>query len=765
MIILLLICCSGRESLYAFSSADSLKFALKHADPDEMPGIYNRLAESRLNEQKTIQAIQYSDTAYRLATLNNQDKQAAKALFIKGKAYSEINTTDSALHYLHRAHEMYHKLPDQPAAAEAITLIAEIHLSESRYRNAIEAYEQMYDMGQKENDSALIAESLTRIALSFDNWEKYDSAYIYYSRALKHILHTGDKSRESLVRNNLGTIYLSWGNYGNALEQYLASLRLCELLSDSTGCSKALNNIGIIYYDWGEKEKSLKYYTQSYRIDSLLGDHLGQSQTLNNIAIIYDESNHDDKALRVYEHSLKLAEQAGDNYQIAVTNSNIGGVYLEAEKYNKAELFYLKTLKHYQMANSTIGIAECYILLGDLYLEKEEYNEALQYYRKSLDIVLPLNLSTVIMNAYSSMDKVYRKQGKFDSAYKYMNAYHRINDSIFTVENSNQIALLTNAYEVEKKDAEMELQKTKLAEQETQIYRQKLFVSILAGAFFLTMLLIVLLARQYRLRLKAWKKLIEKHEELLLNRQELLIAKEKAEESDRLKSTFLVNLSHELRTPMNGIMGFTDLLRKGTATEEQQQTYLGYIAASGRQLLKVLNDIIDISAIETNQLKLSEEKCDLHRIFSDLYHFFQLEKKEMGKDHLTLRFINPEENPRIFIQCDKKRLAQVLHNLINNAIGFTSEGQVEFGYETKEENIVKMWVKDTGIGIERSKFDIIFERFRQVDDTTTRQHGGSGLGLAISKELILLMGGEIHVESDLGRGSTFTILLPCTPAK
>ena len=255
------------------------------------------------------------------------------------------------------------------------------------------------------------------------------------------------------------------------------------------------------------------------------------------------------------------------------------------------------------------------------------------------------------------------------------------------------------------------------------------------------------------------------HKEILKNRQELIIAKEKAEESGRLKSSFLVNLSHELRTPMNGIMGFTDLLQKGTASEEQRQVYLSYIASSSRQLLKVLNDIIDISSIETRQMELSSEACDLHKTCTELHEFFTRELNESEKDSIKLFYEPPEDGINIKFLSDRKRLSQIIFNLIENAIVFTEEGEVDFGYQLIDDKIIKIYVRDTGIGIERSKFEMIFDRFRQVDDTTTRPHGGSGLGLALCKELLGMMNGKIYLESEMGKGSTFYVEIPYIPAE
>ncbi|RLD79016.1 MAG: hypothetical protein DRJ15_10345, partial [Bacteroidetes bacterium] len=595
-----------------------------------------------------------------------------------------------------------------------------IYNQSGEYQSSIDSLLRNLEIGQKQNDSILMLNSIHELANIYDEREKYDSALIFYKRAIRLAEATGDKASLASMQNNLGTIYLAWGNYQRAFNLYLSSLNICGEIEDSTGISRSLNNIGIIYSDWGEKGISLKYYRRSLEVDSLLGDIEGQSKTLNNIATLFDEMGDKERALRYYFRALGLAALTEDHYMIAVASSNIGGYYLEIEDLEKAADYYFKTMEEYILDGSIIGQAETYILIGDLYQAQKEFSAALDYYTQGLEILVPRKLNWSIMNAYESMHQVYIEQGNYREALTYFSQFHDLKDSIFSIETSTQLALLTNAYEIQQKDQEMELQQVRMNEQKAKIRWQRSIMIILGVVILTIIIFALLLARQYRLRMKAWKQLLVQHKEILRNRQELIIAKEQAEESDRLKSTFLVNISHELRTPMNGIMGFTDLLQKGSVTPDKHQLYLSYIASSSRQLLKVLNDIIDISSIETKQLKLDIRSCSLHQIFKDLLEYFNKEKAESNKEKIELICKLPPEAGQHSCMGDAKRLSQVVFNLLNNALMFTKEGSIEFGYKIIDKKSILLYVKDTGIGIERSNFDLIFERFRQVDDSTTR---------------------------------------------
>ncbi|TRX24275.1 PAS domain S-box protein [Flavobacterium franklandianum] len=238
--------------------------------------------------------------------------------------------------------------------------------------------------------------------------------------------------------------------------------------------------------------------------------------------------------------------------------------------------------------------------------------------------------------------------------------------------------------------------------------------------------------------------------------QQLIKAKEKAEESDRLKLAFLANMSHEIRTPMNGILGFTELLKDENLSVEVQQEYIKIIEKSGKRMLNVINDIINISKVESGQIEVTASETNVNEQFDYLLTFF---KPETTHKNISLLLTKELSSKDTYIKTDREKLYAILTNLIKNAIKFTNDGSIEFGC-VKKGKFLEFFVKDSGIGISDSQKKIIFERFRQANDTTSRSHEGSGLGLAISKAYVEIQGGKIWVESKEGLGSTFHFTLP-----
>ncbi|HAN19456.1 MAG: hypothetical protein A2X13_02160 [Bacteroidetes bacterium GWC2_33_15] len=239
---------------------------------------------------------------------------------------------------------------------------------------------------------------------------------------------------------------------------------------------------------------------------------------------------------------------------------------------------------------------------------------------------------------------------------------------------------------------------------------------------------------------------------------ELIEAKEKAEESDRLKTAFLANISHEIRTPMNGILGFSDMLVRDSIDDTKRELFLDIIRKSGTQLLSIIDDIIDISKIETGQIRIEKGIFDLNEIMD---YTFTLYKPKLDSLNLDFELIQGSKKHSFFIESDKVRLQQIITNLLNNALKFTLDGGIQFGYSVKQdEDEVEFYVKDSGIGIAPEHQSIIFDRFRQVDEGSSRNYGGTGLGLSISKALVEKLGGEIWVESGLNKGSVFYFTIP-----
>ncbi len=246
---------------------------------------------------------------------------------------------------------------------------------------------------------------------------------------------------------------------------------------------------------------------------------------------------------------------------------------------------------------------------------------------------------------------------------------------------------------------------------------------------------------------------------------DLSVAVAKAEESDRLKTAFLQNVSHEIRTPMNSIMGFSELLAKNYNNKIKVDKFSEIIKLRCRDLLDIINDLLDIAKIESGQISFNYENCNLKIIFRDLEIFFKESQKYSGKKDIKFTTDIPEKDENISVVTDKVKLMQIYMNLISNAFKFTEKGEIKAGYYCESPEYIICYVQDTGVGIQSENHDAIFNRFTQLDPGVNHVVGGTGLGLSIVKGLVSLFGGKIWLKSELGKGSTFYFSIPVNNEK
>ena len=294
-----------------------------------------------------------------------------------------------------------------------------------------------------------------------------------------------------------------------------------------------------------------------------------------------------------------------------------------------------------------------------------------------------------------------------------------------------------------------------------------IFFNVIKGFVYviITSLLLYFLLKGYVEKKKMADNIIkQRNSELEEQNQALIKLKQKAEENDRLKTAFLQNMSHEIRTPMNAIMGFCDLLPEYFDDKEKLEYFTDIINQRCRDLIIIIDDVLDIAKIESGQLPLKYEECDPEALFKDLYEIFKSQQKRLGKDHIELDYkLECEKCQHRFIT-DAVKLRQILVNIIGNSLKFTDVGYVRFGCRQDSPDFLTFYIEDTGPGIPPDKQNIVFERFVQISPHPNRLYGGTGLGLSIVRGLVDLLGGKIELKSVPEVGTTFLIKIPYHPA-
>ncbi|PLX05419.1 MAG: hypothetical protein C0594_07435, partial [Marinilabiliales bacterium] len=652
---------------------------------------------------------------------------------------------------------------------------------------AIQYAEEFLNESLKGDDNQSTIDSYFLLAKIFFNLGNAEMAIENAKLGLYTANIADDDDNKILALNLLANIYGSIGKYHKALKQLFKSVDLSQELGKDKMYARSLNNIGIVYGNLENNERALEYFNKSLTIFHLNSDKQGLAMVLNNVGNVYTGVEDYDEAQYYFKQALHYAKQVGDKVRIAESYHNLGRVYTWNHQYSEAEKCFQKSLEIKREQNNLSDIILAYLAFADLYIEMGNKDLAIAYLEQSHKIAEKEGLVRELRDVYRLYSGFYEKNKEYNKALSYYKLYQSFRDSVFNHENSKMIADLQISHEISQREKENELLRSNVKLQKLKLEKlQNLRNSaiVIIALFFIVILILI---NRWMIKKKASRKVNEVNDELkqlnenlekLVDQRtkelkeevafrkdaeyKLLIAVEKAEEANRLKDAFLANMSHEIRTPMNGILGFIDLLKEQNLDKETQQEYLQLISNSGNHLLSIINDIIDISKIEADQLKINQEYFSLNELLTEIYNLFASEVKVLNKA-ITIKKEFALSDNESYIQSDTVRIRQVMSNLINNALKFTNNGEISFGYKIKDQNI-EFFVKDTGVGIDLAKQEIIFDRFRQADNSTTREYGGTGLGLSISKGIVDLMGGNLWLNSKPGKGSVFFFSIPYVKA-
>ncbi len=574
------------------------------------------------------------------------------------------------------------------------------------------------------NNKPQIANGLYQKAIIFDNQGKFDkSAEIYYS-ILKIYNELEEPYSIATIQNALGDLFKKNKKLKGAMDNYNAALKTFTALNAKGDMASAYYNIGGVHMMKKEYDKALNYYNEALSLDREINSLWGMAYDYEAIGEVYSLQEYHGDALAVHSRALEIREQLQQKMELAESHTHVGTDYLKLKNYQKA-LFHLE---------------------------------------KAVVLAESIGAKSSAQFAYQKLSEVYKAMGDYKKALALKEKYISVKDSLYNETKSKQIQELQIRFDSEKKqDAIIALQKD--AEiTELKLKRQATIRNIIIGIALTTIILSFALFNRFKYKQRVQQEAEEKKRQIEEERQRTEIEKQRVEELqkiDKLKDEFLANTSHELRTPLNGIIGLSESLKDGVAGKLSPEAHenLDMISTSGKRLSHLVNDILDFSKLKNKDLLLSLRPVDLH---ASVDVVLKLSETLIAEKNLMFVNLIPETIP--LVEADENRVQQILHNLIGNAIKFTEKGHVHINAEEKN-GMLNISITDTGIGIAKDNLENIFKSFEQGDGSTEREYGGTGLGLSVSKQLIELHNGKLRVQSQVGKGSTFTFTLPISDAK
>ena len=541
-------------------------------------------------------------------------------------------------------------------------------------------------------------------------------------------------------------------DFDNAIEQLNSSLELSKSIDDKRFIALSSSILAKLYYIRHEFNKAITELNRAISIQREIDDKKGLAYSYVNFAKIFMAQENKTRADRYLNLAEELYKKLDDKEYLGIVSLNRAIIILSEEELAAEALPLLKQAKE-QLKDSEnmYEISRLYFYTARAHTYLRNYELAEENSTKALEIAKAQGFGGMIMSTYRLLSKIHEKTGKYQASLDYLQKSYERNDSIIAM-NKEVLAEQANAkYGVDALQSSLNQLSLQNAEQESKLKVNKLTTILSVALITILSLLTLSLYKNNNLRARANELLQKKNTELTQ-------AKENAEKASLAKAQFLSTITHELRTPLYAVTGLTHLLLEESPTENQKE-HLNSLKFSGEYLLSLINNILDLNKLEANKVEIMEASFNLKKRISDVLVALKNSADEKNtKIHFDYDDSIPEE-----LKGDPLKISQILINLIGNSIKFTEDGDIwiNVSKNSREGNnlLLDFEIKDNGEGITKEKQKAIFENFTQGSTQINRKFGGTGLGLSIVKNLLSLLGSEINLESDLGKGSTFTFQL------
>ncbi len=629
----------------------------------------------------------------------------------------------------------------------------------------LENVELQQALGNKRDLSGI----LNNIGVNYYMLGDYGKSLDYFEQSLLLREQFNDTINIVKTLNNLGVISQISGNYFRALEYFNRSLIYKLKIQDTLSTAKTLNNIGVIYKDLGYYDDSEKFLRQALDSYIVMQDKSGIAAAFNNLGQVFEARKIADSALVYYQKSLKLKREINDERGIGNSLNNLAMIYTEQGLFAKAEKYYLEAIGLRRNIGDNFGLASALNNLANLHLKQNNYTKAKGFFMQSNAIAKKENLHGVAQRNYEGLSKLYERSGKTAQALDYYKKYALSKDSVFNIELKQQVADLKVQYETEKSKRETEVLRRQLTQQEeiqelksaNALQERYQLIGIIILLFFGSV--IVMFYLHYRNSQKLKNQLQEHNKTLELRVEERT---RELQEANATKDRFFSIIAHDLKSPFNGLLGFSNMLHNefDELSLGQKKEYSAIIKEAATDIYMLLENLLEWASSQTGLLELEAETLDITRLITEVVQAGK--SMQVGKKIETR--IDIQSSNMAF--ADEDTLKTVLRNLYSNALKFTPTGgsvkiMVEDYEPEKGQNQLLIRFADNGVGIPKKIIKDLFTLRKKVSTTGTNLETGTGLGLILCREFVEKNGGQIWLESETDPeadkpGSIFSFTLP-----
>ena len=588
-------------------------------------------------------------------------------------------------------------------------------------------------------------------------WQRsYDTSLIMAIHAHNVAVETGDPSLIATSLYMIGNAYYLLGDFPNSMDHYLQSLELRKQLGDSSDIASSYNNIGAVYLHMDDEKKALDYFKKAGAMFRALGDDSQLFPILNNIGAVYMDHRIYDTAYQYFNQAYQVAEKESDKDNLSIALANLGETALSMGLYRQSEEFGKRAYQISLRSGDKAMMATVRSNLGKLHLRRKEFPEALADFRESLELARTVNSLPIIQENYKNLADYYSLTGDDSQALRMFRIYDAVKDSLLSEEGMTHIREMELKFNARSLEQEIELLRKDNTIQNLKQTRLKYgIVSLVVVIMALILVFIVYYQRNHFKKETA--RLLEIQNRLLEKTTRKLVESEThLKELNSTKDKFFSIIGHDLRNPLNALLGFSELI-SGNSREyslEEIQKYSKIINDAAKNIHMLIENLLEWSRSQSGNIEFNPEEILLETVAGEILSVFEIqaEKKNIG---IRLQI---KEGTRVY--ADRNLLSTILRNLINNAVKYTGEnGSIQITGGPAEGG-VSVAVKDTGVGMSEEQLAGLFSLVHGPSTPGTSDEKGTGLGLILCKEFMDKHGGTIRAESRPGEGSTFTIFLP-----
>jgi signal transduction histidine kinase len=584
--------------------------------------------------------------------------------------------------------------------AEALKLKGLHHIQLSEFKEGLDAFLQEEKIRRQLGDERALANVIHNIANAYHYLNNLQKAMMLYLEAVQKFETMRDYGRLRSVYNNIGWLHFKIGNYAESLDYYLKCQKIAEESGDKADVAQALNAIGTVYQKVGEPEHALSFYQKSLKLAEEVGSKEGIGMAFGNIGIVYYEMKRFDEALEVNYQSKRIFEEIDHVYHLSMALASIAVCYEALSMENEALFFYEESLKAAKKSGNVQVEVEVLHKQANLLLKRNEKEEALHLLRNALRIGKKTQLKNILLQVYRLMVDVYRALGDFESALSAYESFYELEKELFNEESNRKIRNMQLAFELEQGKREMELEKQKNAE----------------------------LTR--------------------LNKE--------LSEANRLKTELLGIAAHDLKNPLQSILGFAELIKERVNDSFVQQ-YAQRIRTASERMVEMITLLLQDAAISQGKIALNLSEVNVSELCEAIVEFYRSRAEE--KSQVIVLHLEPN----CCVLADRQYLVQIIENLLSNAIKYSpNEKRITVSLRRiASDKAIELAVSDEGQGLTEEDKSKLFGKFQRLSAKPTGNESSTGLGLAIVKELVELHHGKIWAESDgKDKGATFYVRFP-----